>query len=345
MQQKKQDSLYAQHTPFTISEAKATRKGMKNNRAPGVSGIKKEEFEKATPEVDQIIVDLANKICEEGRWPECFKKQIICPIPKNPQERVAIAEDQTRPISLLELADKWIERMILNRIKNNIKFNISQTGYKYSCDHHTTTLSEHIQTRLQKQNILIFTDIAKAFDSVPRIELQYAIWQSEIPEVFKRVISDFTKERKYQVQINNVDGSYVRSDETRQRYGTPQGSIFGPLLWNLFFDPILEELKSMNNGSGPLSEETVHLLDTLDLAFADDLTLVASSSDPQLAETFLTEKLNQLKKLLEARGMEMSPAKVKVMCISKTEEKHQPNISLEGSKIQLVDEHRFLGVI
>ena len=48
------------HTPFTTSEVRITKEQLSNNKAPGPSGIKKEDMELATPEIEQLVLELAN---------------------------------------------------------------------------------------------------------------------------------------------------------------------------------------------------------------------------------------------------------------------------------------------
>lgn len=329
-------------SPFTQAEAIAARKEMSNNKSPGASRIKKEDFEVATPEIDKLVTDLANKICTTGVWPKKLKKQIVCPIPKNKTIQNMINEDQTRPISLLEVLDKWVEKMVYNRISPEIEYQENQIGYQRGCEEHTTTFSEHIAARPSEYNLVVLTDISKAFDSVPLDELKYAVWKSNIPQVFKKPICSFIEDREFQVQLTHRDGTVTLSKTTDQIYGTPQGSNLGPMLWNLFFDPILEELTKI---SPKQQWNTFDKVTPLDLAFADDLTLLASSKNPKAAEKFLERKLKKLKELLDERGMQLSPTKVKTMCIQKPNTKYEPSIRINGTLIQVVKEARFLGVI
>ena len=100
---------------------------------------------------------------------------------------------------------------------------------------------------MHKYNVVVFTDIAKAFDSVPISKLTYAIWNSNIPPVYKRVITSFTKDRRFKVELRSPDNKVVSSKWKKQLYGIPQGSVLGPLLWNLFFDPLLDSILENNS--------------------------------------------------------------------------------------------------
>ena len=90
---------------------------MKPNKAPGDSGIAKEDFEIAGDHIDELVKILANKAFQEQRWPTELKTQVICPLPKKPDKKDTIKIDETRPISLLEVLDKWLQRIIYNRIE------------------------------------------------------------------------------------------------------------------------------------------------------------------------------------------------------------------------------------
>ena len=90
--------------------------------------------------------------------------------------------------------------------------------------------------------IAVFTDISKAFDSVPLDELIHVIWNSDIPVAYKWVLCSFVEDRQFRVEIRDENGQVIASKWRKMLYGTPEGSIFGPMLWNLFFNPLLVDL-------------------------------------------------------------------------------------------------------
>ena len=323
----------ATHEDFTLSEVKIAREQMSDKKAPGQSRVAKEDFETAGQELDVLVQTLANKICKTGKWPKVLKTQVVCPLLKKPEKKDQINQDETRPISLLETLDKWVQKLIYNRIRRHVKFNESQIGYEKGCDLHTTLLSEHIHKHCLSHNIVLFTDISKAFDSVPLHELEIAIWNSTIPTIYKPTMIDFTKGRKYRVEMQVENRDTVSSDWYDQQYGTPQGSVLGPLLWNLFFDPLLEDLSKIQ-----------HSLPGLDLAFADDLTILATAQDPRQAEKLIEEKLKCINEFLIERGMQLSIPKLKIMCIRMAADVYLPSVFLNDIKIQTTEAHKFLGV-
>jgi hypothetical protein len=175
------------HKPFTFTEVRTAREELSNGKAPGLSGIGKPELEMGGTDMDILVMELANKVAITGEWPQSLKTGANCPISKDDTTTDTLKEDQTRPITLLEVLDKWLEKLFFNRIKPHIKYHETQAGYNLSCDHHTTVVSDfiHRNNATNKYVLAVFTDISKAFESVPLDELEEVIWTSNTPAPYK----------------------------------------------------------------------------------------------------------------------------------------------------------------
>ena len=100
------------HAPFTASEARIAREEMANDKAPGLSRIRKEDLEMGGDKMDTLVAQLADKITHSGQWPQTLKKGVTCPIPKDEEATDIIEEDQTRPITMIETLDKSRKKVI-----------------------------------------------------------------------------------------------------------------------------------------------------------------------------------------------------------------------------------------
>lgn len=340
------------HLPFTAAEVRIARDDMSNNKAPGLSRIRKEDLEMGGEEMDALIGGLADKIATSGEWPKVQKKGVICPFPKEYDAVGVISEDKTRPIALLEAHDKWIQRMFYNRIIKHVEYDETQAGYCLSTDHHTTLVTDFVMNRKDDAYCsAVFTDISKAFDSVPFDELVEVIWASPIHVVNKWVLVSFIEDRQFRVEIRDANGNVSASKWRKMLYGTPQGSVLGPLLWNMFFDPLLKKLAKAKVESdkktaaeNKLTGGKQVVLDNLDTAFADDLTLLAAAEDPERAEQLLEHKLKIFKNFLEERGMEAASHKLKIMCLDPKKRGYSPQVHFDGKLIEEVEVHKFLGI-
>ena len=99
----------------------------------------------------------------------------------------------------------------------------------------------------------------------------------------------------------------------------------------------------VTTGAAEINSQAV--AEDLDTAFADDLTLIAASSDPKLAERLIEEKLLIFEGFLEERGMVAARHKLKTMCLDPYQREYQPTVRYKGKNIEVVEEHKLLGVI
>ena len=124
-----------------------------------------------------------------------------------------------------------------------------------------------------------------------------------------------------------IAGVKVVKNVTR---GCPQGSACGPSFWNILYDEVFE-LRL------PANCELV--------AFADDLLLMSWASDLPALE----EQTNTAIKLIAdwGQGVKLSfnETKTKVMVIHSKRATQDLHLSMNGSRLELVDSFRYLGII
>ena len=134
---------------------------------------------------------------------------------------------------LLSTISKIFERLILNRLVSFLERNnliiATQFGFRHK---HSTILpildliTESYQNIDDKRfSILIFLDIKKAFDSVCHIELIKKLKYYGICGEANKLLESYLRDRVQYVAVNaNFKFEHIK-------YGVPQGSILGPLLF------------------------------------------------------------------------------------------------------------------
>lgn len=172
-----------------------------------------------------------NRILQEGIFPDILKISKVCPLFKKGDKG---KPESYRPVSLVPVVSKLVEILICGQVnkfleKNKIVSRV-QFGFrkgKATIDAVESLVSDVIQAFEDKCFAQVtFCDLSKAFDCVNHSDvlekLEYYGFRGRPLSLFE----SYLKDRKQAVYIN---GEW--SDLVGLKYGVPQGSVLGPLLF------------------------------------------------------------------------------------------------------------------
>ena len=175
--------------------------------------------------------------------PTSLKKAIVRPLLKK-----ATLDPDTlknyRPISNLSFVSKLIERIVAKQINEHLASNKLLDKYQsaYRMFHSAETALLRVQNdilaELQNRKVvaLVMLDLSAAFDTIDhsilfkRLRTRFGIQGTAL----KWIIS-YLQDRTQSVAVLNG-----RSTETPLKFGVPQGSVLGPLLFSLYVTPIAD---------------------------------------------------------------------------------------------------------
>ena len=339
--------------PFSTDEISQIIVHMTNDKAPGSSKIPYELWKHLDNNHLQELTDIFNGIIETGIIPRDWKHNIIIPITKpKPWEKDL---RMTRPIALLETARKIFTKGIYNRIapiltKQEVLSDSNWAGLPGGSTagpiHIINNCMEDAREK-QKPLWILTQDIAKAFDSVNDQLLIKAMQRIKFPRKLQKIISEL-----YLHTTAQAISHYGLTEEFTRKCGIPQGDALSPLLWRIYYDPLLTRLTSSPEGYQLSADHYDNI--TIDkpilrvkqkvnvLTYMDDTTYIASTKEELMGLLQLTQQFSQF------TGMRINFSKSELMTINVGKAKDpRQTIVIEGQNIQAIYDKqsiRFLGV-
>jgi hypothetical protein len=305
---------------------------LQRNRAPGPDNLSPALFKEGGEPLNRVLCSLLKTIWETEEIPKDWCKSTIIPIYKKGEKSSC---DNHRGISLVSIASKVLAGIIRRRLlaPRENQSREEQAGFRphRGCIDHIFSLRQVMQSRhaYRQPTIVVFLDLKAAFDSVCRKALWGCLLKNGVPLKYVDLLKKLYSNSESRVKVyGKLTPSFTTSS------GVRQGCPISPFLFNFVMDDILKTALRESNGSG------VDLLPgpkLTDIEYADDIALLGRTTES------IQQFLDRLSLAAEGYGMRFAPAKCKILLQDWAGS--EPNLSIAGTPLEIVDRFTYLGSI
>lgn len=305
-----------------------------DKKAPGPDGIPNTALKLAVTTIPTIFIDIFMDCLKTGTFPPQWKRQKLVLIPK--AGKPPGEPSSYRPICLLDTVGKMLERVIYNRllpiVENRGGLSERQFGFRKARST-VDAISMVVKiaskaiygVRTAKEYCLVITlDIKNAFNSANWTRIKSALAKLEVPQYLASIIGSYLSERSLGYETDDGQKEY------KVTAGVPQGSVLGPLLWNVLYNDVL-------NTTIP-SEATI-------IGFADDIAVVVVAKHLDEVEMYARESIKQIKEWLDRAGLELAEHKTEAVLISSRKKLEVAKVKVGRSTICSKRVIKYLGVM
>ena len=286
----------------------------------------------SAPVIAETLTHVYNLCIDKSHFPIQLKQARVIPVFKSgdPSQPSNYGPNSILPV-LSKPSEKHINKHLSKHLETYDLLHINQSGFRqnHSCQTALINLFDQWLHNINEDKFsgALFVDFAKAFDVIDHDLLYRKLLLYGVSDQCHQLITSFLTNRN---QVVCMDKSKSVMQEIK--YGVPQGSVLGPILFSIYVNDL------------PL-----HIPDLCELV-CDDTTIHTSHHDLSSVFKSLQNCIDKLTKWSHFNHMSLNPHKTKLMIIT-TRQKRQnimtelPTLCIAEEPVEIVDSHRVLGVM
>ena len=294
------------------------------------SRLLKDAFTVLVPELTHIF----NESIDTEIFPTAWCMGHITPIPK---EGDPLDPGNWRPITILPLPSKLLEKAIHYQVslflERNFILDSRQHGFRPNFST-STAIFQLVKDLFNSYDegrctSCIFVDYRKAFETLDHVILCQKLIDYNFSPKSVKWFRSYLVNRKHAVCTNSLT-----SEPSIVRYGVPQGSTLGPLLFIIYVNDLLFSLETA-------ARENV-------IMYADDTVLYVSDQDPMACVKNSQRLLDELYRWCQKNKLTINISKTKHMFVARRKDQlpqvKTKYVTVNKESLNNVDSYKYLGV-
>ena len=320
------------YNEFRFSQYHVDRyiKRLKSGTSPGLDGVTSEHLKYALGSGLSVHLSLLFTMCfRHGVVPNTFSNGLLIPILKKSNLDPTDAKNY-RPITVSVILSKIMEYFILENCVDH-QYNDFQFGFVPSrSTAMATSIAHDVGEFCNAEGSPVFfcsLDAEGAFDAIP-FSVLFNCASEAFPDICWRIMFYWYSSMNIRVRWQNQLSPPITVNR-----GTRQGGLTSPLLFNIFYQELIDKLQSLK--SGIIINGRTHNV----FAYADDILLAS------MTVSGLKDLIDVAVSHISERGLKFNPHKTICMNYGNNPFLLSPQWFIDGVSLDVRHELKYLGTV
>nr|XP_034195162.1 uncharacterized protein LOC117611332 [Osmia lignaria] len=299
------------------------------NKAPGPDRMPTSVAKKFSLRAARWLAYIYNICYARGYWPRSWKTGRLVLLPKGKATRAD--ERAYRPLSVISCLAKIPEKLVKTRILRELENNdLADNQYGFRKGRSTLDAMDKVDGIWQKARkdrrhcLLVLLDVKNAFNTIRWGSIIRCLEERGFAPELVNLIRSYLDERW--IVYNAAEGEL----NFQVFGGVPQGSVIGPILWNLVYDGLLR----------------VRLRrDVHQVAYADDIGIVIVDVDLARLVYVAQETIKDLGIWYKSEGLSLAHHKTEAILLTGRKVAGGLSVICGDAEIRTARTARYLGLI